>query len=178
MPAFSPRGPATAALDTACASNSVAAGPGLEEAIAGSVCSFTVLVKDKAGNKRVRGGDIVVARLVEPKSGRIVAEGHVVDNTDGSYYCSYVPTRHEPNLVLRVSVNGTRLKGSPFRPQFRAGPVAGRCCTASGVGLHDGVTGQPCEFKLQACDGFGNARTSGGDRFNLSVSLLTPRAPK
>jgi len=174
MPAFSPRGPATAALDTACATNSVAAGPGLDEAIAGAVCSFTVLVKDKAGNKRVRGGDIVVARLVEPKSGRIAAEGHVTDNTDGSYYCSYVPTKHEPNLVLRVSVNGMRLKGSPFRPVFQAGPVAGRCCTVSGVGLHDGVTGRSLEFKLQARDGFGNPRTSGGDRFQLAVLLFKP----
>ena len=78
------------------------------------------------------------------------------------------------DISLRVTVNGTKIQGSPFRPEFVAGPVAGRCCTASGAGLHDGVTGQESKFKLQARDSFGNARTSGGDRFTIAVSLLTP----
>ena len=109
-----------------------------------------MLVKDKNDKQRPVGGDIVVARLIDRVSNRIAAEGHVVDNTDGSYYVSYVPTRCGAELSLRVTVNGTRLLGSPFRPLFMPGPVAGRCCTASGAGLHDGVTGRPCEFQLQA----------------------------
>ena len=144
------RGPGMAPLDTASASSSTAAGPGLEAAVAGSTCSFTVLVKDENDKQRPVGGDIVVARLIDRVSNRIAAEGHVVDNTDGSYYVSYVPTRCGAELSLRVTVHGTRLRGSPFRPLFMPGPLAGRCCTASGAGLHDGVTGRPCEFQLQA----------------------------
>ena len=120
------------------------------EAVAGSNCSFTVVVKDKDGNKRPAGGDIVVARLVDRASGLIAAQGHVVDNTDGTYYVCYVPTHCGTELSLRVTVNGSRLKESPFRPRFVPGPIAGRCCTASGAGLHDGVTGALSEFKLQA----------------------------
>ena len=97
-------------------------GLGLESAIAGCVCSFKVIVKDKAGNKRAKGGDIVVARLVDRLTGQIAAEGHIVDNTDGTYYCSYVPTRFEAECCLRVTVNGTRLADSPFWPQFVPGP--------------------------------------------------------
>ena len=175
MRSHTPRGPGTAPLDTACAGSSIAAGPGLETAAAGSACTFTVLVKDKAGNKRSTGGDIVVARLVERSTGRIAAEGHVVDNTDGSYYCSYVPTRFEGDISLRVTVNGTKIQGSPFRPEFVAGPVAGRCCTASGAGLHDGITGRPCEFELQARDSFGNpVAGGGGGPFKMEVRMRTP----
>ena len=76
--------------------------------------------------------------------------------------------------TLPAQVNGSRLKGSPFKPRFVPGPVTGRCCTASGVGLYDGVTGRPCEFKLQARDSFGNACRGGGGQFKMVVSMLTP----
>ena len=69
--------------------------------------SFTVSVKDKHDTQRPVGGDIIVARLIDRASNRIAAEGHVVDNTDGSYYVSYVPTRCGAELSLRVTVNGT-----------------------------------------------------------------------
>ena len=134
-----------------------------------------MLVKDQNDKQRPVGGDIVVARLIDRASNRIAAEGHVVDNTDGSYHVSYVPTRCGPELSLRVTVNGTRLRGSPFRPLFKPGPVAGRCCTASGAGLHDGITGRPCEFELQARDSFGNpVAGGGGGPFKMEVRMRTP----
>ena len=111
------RGPGMAPLDTASASSSTAAGPGLEAAVAGSTCSFTVLVKDENDKQRPVGGDIVVARLIDRVSNRIAAEGHVVDNTDGSYYVSYVPTRCAAEL--------SALKCSPPVPTT---PKA-CCCT-------------------------------------------------
>ena len=70
---MTPRGPGMSPIDTADAHASVAAGPGLEQATAGSACTFTVVVKDKAGNRRPIGGDIVVARLIDRASGRIAA---------------------------------------------------------------------------------------------------------
>ena len=133
-----------------------------------------MLVKDQNDKQRPVGGDIVVARLIDRASNRIAAEGHVVDNTDGSYHVSYVPTRCGPELSLRVTVNGTRLRGSPFRPLFKPGPVAGRCCTASGAGLHDGITGRPCEFELQARDSFGNPVAGGGGGPFKMEARMTP----
>ena len=159
--------------ETACAASSLAVGLGLEAAVAGSTCSFAVVVKDKTGAQRPAGGDVVVARLIDRDSGRIAAEGHVLDNTDGSYHVSYVPTRCRDELLLRVTVNGQRLRGSPFRPRFVPGPVAGRCCTASGAGLHDGVAGRPIEFELQARDAFGNACDGGGGRFRMCAMMQT-----
>ena len=102
------RGPGMAPLDTASAASSVAAGPGLEAALVGSTCSFVVVVKDKADTQRPVGGDIVVARLIDRAASRIAAEGHVVDNTDGSYYVSYVPTSCSADLSLRVTVGAYR----------------------------------------------------------------------
>ena len=151
---------------------STAWGSGLRAASAGCVASFTVTARDAEGHTRGGGGDVVVVRLLE-SDGTVASEGHVVDNTDGTHLCSYVPTAIDgaPRL-LHVTVNGQRLQGSPFRPDFQAGPVSARHCTATGSGVHDGVTGQESKFKLQARDSFGNARTSGGDRFTIAVSLL------
>ena len=62
---------------------------------------------------------------------------------------------------------------SPF---ISPGPVAGRCCTASGAGLHDGITGRPCEFELQARDSFGNPVAGGGGGPFKMEARTTPHA--
>ena len=67
-----------------------------------------MLVKDQNDKQRPVGGDIVVARLIDRASNRIAAEGHVVDNTDGSYHVSYVPTRCGPAATASASTCSTR----------------------------------------------------------------------
>ena len=157
---------------------STAWGSGLRAASAGCVASFTVTARDAEGHTRGGGGDVVVVRLLE-SDGTVASEGHVVDNTDGTHLCSYVPTAIDgaPRL-LHVTVNGQRLQGSPFRPDFQAGPVSARHCTATGSGVHDGVTGQPVAFRVRARDSFGNALRGGGARFVLRVVSLSTANPE
>ena len=157
---------------------STAWGSGLRAASAGCVASFTVTARDAEGHTRGGGGDGVVVRLLE-SDGTVASEGHVVDNTDGTHLCSYVPTAIDgaPRL-LHVTVNGQRLQGSPFRPDFQAGPVSARHCTATGSGVHAGVPGQPVAFRVRARDSFGNALRGGGARFVLRVVSLSTANPE
>ena len=119
-------------------------------------------------SERIAGGDVVEARLV--LSGEIIVHAHVLDNTDGTYTVSYVPDRVTPRQFLHVSVNGTRVQGSPFQPHIEAGTVVASQCTASGPSLYDGVAGLPICFRVQARDKNGNGRTIGGDLFMLHLT--------
>lgn len=46
-------------------------------------------------------------------------DAHVVDNTDGSYSCSYMPVTASDNCHIAVTVNGMHVNGSPFFAQAR-----------------------------------------------------------
>ena len=136
-------------IDCTDAASSHATGAGLREARMGTVCCFCIAAHDASGNRRRVGGDTVLCRVDYPSDGasrQSTTEGHVIDNQDGSYDVRYCPAHACQQLRLRVLVNGAMLRGSPFHPKVIAGPTAAQRCTATGIGLTDGVTGEACRF--------------------------------
>ena len=97
-----------------------------------------------------------------------------LDNTDGTFTCTYVPESTDRRQKLHVSANGIPVKGSPFRPTLSAGPVSAKASTASGTQLYDSVAGTPTTIQVQARDCFGNPRRVGGDGFALHVRAVEP----
>jgi len=153
-------------------------GKGLQTAAAGCLCSFRLLARDENGQRMQSGGDAVNAWLGGMDSGPVAA--NVIDNTDGTYTVTYRPTRPEPGakLELTVTINGAPLSGSPFRPVLVAGPVSPAHCTASGIGLYDGVAGKENSIIITARDCYGNALTSGGASFSVKITARRPACPE
>ena len=147
-------------------------GPGLTAAEVGCATSFTVESLDPYNERRRMGGDVVVARLMVGSD--VTVEAFTLDNTDGTFACTYVPKSVDARQKLHVTVNGIPIRGSPFRPGFTAGPVAAKACTASGASLYDSVAGLPTTIEVQARDCFGNPRRVGGDVFKLHVRAAEP----
>lgn len=82
---------------------------------------FQVQCKDVSGENRTRGGDVVIAKLLPPPAKGQAIDCHVVDNTDGSYTCTYLPIKALRDVDIVITVNGTRLADSPFKASFDAG---------------------------------------------------------
>ena len=153
----------TAESDRTHGASSTAQGIGLRRAVAGSACPFTVTAHDATGARRPKGGDMVLCRLTYPPEGDGAAEtepieGQVCDNFDGTYSVTYRPTLAREGPLLRVSINGAPINGSPFRIDVEAGPTSAAHCTASGVGLTEGVTGEPCRLRIVSARRIGHPR--------------------
>ena len=168
-PASAPRTPKPSATLSARAF-----GPGLSAAECGCATSFTIESLDSYGERRRGGGDIVVARLVISDEVKVQAYG--IDNTDGTYTCTYVAESVDRRQKLHVTVNGIPVAGSPFRPELTAGPVCAQMSTATGTCLYDSIAGKRTTFTVQARDCFGNPRRVGGDRFNMVVHGVAPNS--
>ena len=63
-----------------------------------------------------------------------------------------MPKSVDKRQKLQVTVNGIPVRGSPFRPELTAGPVAAKACTASGQRLYDSVAGEETTVVVQARD--------------------------
>ena len=61
------------------------------------------------------------------------------------------------------------LEGSPFKLKIIPGPTSAYQSTAGGVGLTSPQVGKLMSIRIQAKDGSGNQRLSGGDRFALTL---------
>ena len=166
-PASVPRTPLPSATLSARAN-----GPGLSAAEVGCATSFTVESLDPYGERRREGGDVIVARLMI--GSEVTVQACALDNTDGTFTCTYVPKSVDRRQKLHVTANGIPIQGSPFRPVLNAGPVSAKASTASGSQLYDSVAGQPTTIFVQARDCFGNPRRKGGDGFALHVRAVRP----
>ena len=166
-PASAPRTPKPSAT-----SGASAMGPGLERAEVGCAATFTVDALDPYGERRRCGGDVVVARLMVGSD--VTVEAFTLDNTDGTFTCTYVPKSVDRRQKLHVTANGIPVQGSPFRPELTAGPVAAKACTASGQRLYDSIAGEVTTIVVQARDCFGNPRRVGGDTFKMAVNAVVP----
>ena len=147
-----------------------ASGKGLEGGTAGVCSSVSIVCKDSAGKRLTTGGDVVVVTM-KPELGPSV-DAHVVDNTDGTYVCSYLPATASPRCRVAVTVNGAHLPGSPFFATVLPGKTDSRQSEVFGQGLHDGMSGSPCRFTIQTKDTYGNRCWSAGDKFSVVVKPL------
>jgi hypothetical protein len=151
-------------------------GNGLEGGVAGVACVIVVQCRDAQGNKRTTGGDVVLV-AIHPESGPS-ADAHVIDNTDGTYTCSYLPKIAQPHCKVTVTVNGTHILGSPFAAKVAPGPTNAMACKTYGRGLRDGIAGQECSFTVATHDLFGNRCVQAGDKFKVMVKPIQSLLPE
>jgi len=134
--------------------NCVAAGNGLAGGIAGVSAVVSVRCRDARNEPRTKGGDVVLVYIIP--EGHAPTDAHVIDNTDGTYTCTYLPSVASPNCKVTVTVNGTHVIGSPFPASVQPGRTEAQQSEVFGHGLNDGVAGQKNYFTIQTKDPFGN----------------------
>lgn len=112
------------------AAHSVVEGEGLFEARQRRMATFTVIIHDRYGQRRLSGGDKVEARM-QSRTGTIV-NAQVTDNGDGTYLVSYTPELVGEHR-LSVLVDRKHIRSSPFvvnvRPRRRKHRGVFHCCT-------------------------------------------------
>ncbi len=112
------------------AAHSIVEGEGLFEARQRKMASFTVIIRDRYGQRRLSGGDRVVARM-QSRTGTIV-NAQVTDNGDGTYLVSYTPELVGEHR-LSVLVDRKHVRSSPFvvnvRPRHKKHRGIFHCCT-------------------------------------------------
>ena len=160
-------------------SQCIAAGNGLSGGAAGVVAVVSVRCRDARNEPRTVGGDVVLVQLTSEGGPSI--DAHVVDNEDGTYTCTYLPTFASANCKVSVSVNGTRIVGSPFPAQVVPGQTDAQQSEVFGHGLNDGVAGQPNRFTIQTKDPFGNRcvySEGNPEHFNIVVRPVHSLIPE
>lgn len=159
----------------------VATGNGLNGGEAGVSQIVSVRCRDSRNEPMTKGGDVVLVSITPEGGGTI--DAHVVDNTDGSYTCTYMPTVASSACKVKVTVNGTHVVGSPFPATVAPGRTEARASEVYGHGLNDGVAGQPNFFTIQTKDPFGNrcvasAEEGEKDEFVVLVKPLHALLPE
>lgn len=149
-------------------STSIMYGEGLTIATAGSPASFTVQVKDIFYNLRKQGGDDIQSQLASVGTGAVV-NPKIVDNNDGTYSGSFMPTTqglYDVSVFLGTSVKTSAVLVEP-------GLVCSANCYTNGQSLTVATAGYTATFTIQSKDAFTNLRTVGAD--NWVVRLTGPK---
>jgi filamin len=131
------------------ASKSTAQGPGVTpgEPRVGLDAPFTVIARDKLGNKIPSGGSEVKVTITGP-SGPV--ECDVKDDNSGVYQCNYVPPV-PGDYVVDVKLEGQGVKDNPFRLNIKK-PADPSKSYAEGPGLEHAFDNRPAKFKVYALD--------------------------
>lgn len=78
---------------------------------------------------------------------------------------------------INAVVNGAPIRGCPLRVKVLADETLAKNCRCFGSGMAHAVAGEPTSFTIQAVDGRGVARKSGGDVFDISITGPEDDAP-
>lgn len=78
---------------------------------------------------------------------------------------------------INAVVHGAPIKGCPLRVKVLADETLAKNCRCFGSGMAHAVAGEPTSFTIQAVDGRGVARKSGGDVFDISITGPEDDAP-
>jgi hypothetical protein len=151
----------------AVASQTAAAGSGLGSATAGVPATFTVTLRDAAGNivREGLGGAAIVVLLDSAPSASFFNAGN------GTVIVDYTAVRSGIS-VLTVAVGGQSIDGSPFSVNVTAGLVSAATSTGSGSGLTRGVAGQASVFVVSAGDLSDNIVLTSADVFAFNATAL------
>ncbi|KAG7161337.1 E3 ubiquitin-protein ligase TRIM71-like [Homarus americanus] len=152
------------------ASNSLAVGSGLKQALRGKLATFLVHGKNHLADQRHVGGDQVTVTVHGADGMNTTAD--VQDRGNGSYLVSYRP-QGEGQHVISVLMHGMHIQGSPFTVQVKTGrtysSVGPVLLTIGGEGEGDGQLCRPwgvCADK----DGF----IIIADRSNNRIQVFSP----
>ena len=95
------------------ASQSVAEGKGLEEAIANRQAHFSLTTRDSKGRQCYNEGDDVTVEIIDEQGCDCAEKLQIIDNKDGLYKISY-SARKEGRCRATIKVNGELVHGSQF----------------------------------------------------------------
>ena len=95
------------------ASQSVAEGKGLEEAIANRQAQFSLTTRDSKGRQCYNEGDDVTVEIIDEQGCDCAEKLQIIDNKDGLYKISY-SARKEGRCRATIKVNGELVHGSQF----------------------------------------------------------------
>jgi hypothetical protein len=184
------------------AATSIAQGLGIEYATAGIQSRFTIQAKDAWGNKKISAdGDFfnVVATKVPIQRPFKQFKGSATYIGMGAYEVVYTPaTSGIYQLIVSLnnggashdwghravmkSLEGSQIKGSPFRVEVADGAARGSTSSAIGSGtggrldygsfngLYNATNGILAYFTVQARDGDGNDKTVPGDAIAATLT--------
>lgn len=145
-------------------------GMGINSAVAGVEANFNIVSYDAYGNKGLGGEDFTAVLT----SGSEKIDATVVDNKDGTYTVSYTcPAAGEYDLQVF-------LKGQPLGLAKKvvvkdAGVSTPEKCILVGFddALLDQKAGTLSKFQIQAKDRHNNLRSSGGEKFTVTLTHKT-----
>ena len=95
------------------ASQSVAEGKGLEEAIANRQAHFSLTTRNSTGRQCYNEDDHVTVEIIDEQGRECATELQIIDNKDGLYQISYSP-KTEGRCKVAIKVNGEHVHGSQF----------------------------------------------------------------
>lgn len=101
------------------ASQSVAEGQGLNDAIVGREAQFVLTTKDAHGKLCYNESDLLTVDVVDEKAQKSVTEVLVKNSKDGFYEITYFP-RDYGACKVAVRINGESIRGSPFPVQVKS----------------------------------------------------------
>jgi hypothetical protein len=144
-------------------------GEGLERVVAGEVGEFFVQAKDANLNPLTTGDHALAATFSGPEDVSV----DVVNNKDGTYKGSFVPTKIG-DYNLDVNFDGSKqVPGAPFKVQVVPAAPSADNTVASGEGLNKAEAGVAGHFAVEVRDRFDNPVGHGGDSI---TALITPNA--
>ena len=89
-------------------------------------------------------------------------------SVQGVYEVSFVPEM-AGLYALSVLIGGSPVRDCPLRVKVLADETLAKNCRCFGSGMAQAVAGEPTSFTIQAVDGRGVARKSGGDNFDVTI---------
>jgi len=136
----------------------------LTNAVAGIEAKFRIIARDASKNQLNKGGAHFKAVFKDPNGDIDVA---IVDNKDGTYDCTYLPSKASPvtELMVTLSTKGYGdgdIEGSSFCVKVTPGAPSAEHTFCRGDGIHGGKAGDLAPVTLQSMDSCGNRVTTGG----------------
>jgi len=143
-------------------------GSGIYSGVAGVESEFHIQAKDRFENIRPEEDPIEV-KISGPEKVTIKRR-YLGDGQFDFYWTANLTGLYEVDIFSSGIVKGPSLGTAPYYVNVGSGPVYPINCAATGEGLSLGECGIPNIFVIQSKDKFGNNRTSGGDKYLVSIS--------
>jgi len=142
--------------------------------IEGEPARFTIQSRNKNGNPISTGGAPFDVEVIGPND--VLADVRVVDNRNGTYDVTYVPSVPGPykvDVVLRnpdSPLYYSHIHQSPFKVEIEQGTDPNKSLVF-GEGVSDNVLNtKPTSFTIQARDKNGRNLDKGGDPFEVRIT--------
>ena len=143
-------------------------------AIVGVQKTITLLAKDKYSNLQSGNLDVFTVTLTSV-DGLTTVSGTVTSVSDGTYTAAYTLALPKVyNMAISVKVGGSgssvAIANSPFSVNCAVSDTDASQTIVKGTGATAAVAGTTAVFSVYTMDSKGNARSSGGDTIEVSIT--------